>query len=119
MADQPKQKLRQPKRKNHHNGAAEAPETTGDLNETGSKMSKKDRKMEMLTRQLEAEKTEKAEIGEQLKKLQAELEAMKSAQMAKPPPDKEVLNEAGDESPGGVSLRILGEPVVDFVHNGS
>nr|XP_029709193.1 uncharacterized protein LOC109423460 [Aedes albopictus] len=60
-------------------------------------MSKKDRKMEILTKQLEAEKKEKAEIGEQLKKLQAELEAMKSAQMPNPTPEKEVLNDAGEE----------------------
>lgn len=53
--------------------------------------------MEVLTKQLEKEKTEKAELAEQLKKLQAEFDAMKSAQKANPEPEKEHPNEVNDD----------------------
>ncbi|XP_062565158.1 uncharacterized protein LOC134227587 [Armigeres subalbatus] len=82
MADQPKEK-------NYHNDAAKAPTKSG----SGSKMSKKDRKMtklEKLTCKLEAEK---AEMAEQLKKMQAEMEAMKSGRGISSTPDKDVVEQ--------------------------
>ncbi|XP_062549294.1 uncharacterized protein LOC134213872 [Armigeres subalbatus] len=80
MADQPKFKGGQPKGENYHNGVATAPEENTNKSRSGTKMSKKDRKvtkLESLTKKLEAEK---AEMAEQLKILQAEIKAIKSAQ---------------------------------------
>lgn len=68
-----------------------------DSSVSGTKMSKKDRKLELLTKELEAEKLEKAEMARQLKNLQAEFEAMKSARVMESTAEKEVSDVASGE----------------------
>ncbi|XP_062535310.1 uncharacterized protein LOC134204488 [Armigeres subalbatus] len=84
MASKPNESGHRPNEKpgkTHHNGADEAPEPNAKPGGTETKLRKKERKLsklESMAEKLKAERAEKANMAEQLKKLQAVVDSLKT-----------------------------------------